>query len=342
MHGWAEGRGAYVELEGRRIVVTGGAGFIGSHLADALARANDLVVIDDFSVGRRENLAQLEGLANVRIVAADISDRDAMHELCAGAELVFHLAISCLRTSLGRPFMSHDVNAGGTLTLCLAAQQRRVKRFLYVSSSEVYGSALVVPMSEEHPLQPTTVYGASKLAGELYAQAVGRTYGLPVSVVRPFNTYGPREPWQGARAEVIPRFLLALEAAQAPVIYGDGLQTRDFTYVEDTVRGLLLAAACDELVGGVVNLARGRAVSIRRVAELLRELIGGDAPAPRFASDRPGDVSRHCADVAKAKRLFGFEPEVDFDDGLARTLAWFRAQKIAVRADSGSATRPNW
>jgi len=331
-----------VELSGRRIVVTGGAGFIGSHLADALARDNDLVIIDDFSVGCRENTAQLEGLSNVRIAEADITDRDAMHELCAGAEVVFHLAISCLRTSFGQPYMSHDINAGGTLSLCLAAQERRVKRFLYVSSSEVYGSALAVPMSEEHPLQPTTVYGASKLAGELYAQAVGRTYGLPVSVVRPFNTYGPREPWQGARAEVIPRFLLALEAGHAPVVYGDGLQTRDFTYVEDTVRGLLLAGACDELVGGVVNVARGREVSIRRVAELLRERVGGDAPPPRFESDRPGDVSRHYADVAKAKRLFGFEPEVEFEDGLARTLAWFRGQKIAERADVGAATRPNW
>ena len=331
-----------MELSGRRIVVTGGAGFIGSHLADALARDNDLVIIDDFSVGCRENTAQLEGLSNVRIAEADITDRDAMHELCAGAEVVFHLAISCLRTSFGQPYMSHDINAGGTLSLCLAAQERRVKRFLYVSSSEVYGSALAVPMSEEHPLQPTTVYGASKLAGELYAQAVGRTYGLPVSVVRPFNTYGPREPWQGARAEVIPRFLLALEAGHAPVVYGDGLQTRDFTYVEDTVRGLLLAGACDELVGGVVNVARGREVSIRRVAELLRERVGGDAPPPRFESDRPGDVSRHYADVAKAKRLFGFEPEVEFEDGLARTLAWFRGQKIAERADVGAATRPNW
>jgi len=331
-----------VELSERKIVVTGGAGFIGSHLADALARENEVVIIDDFSVGSRANTEQLEGLSNVRIALADIADRDAMHELCDRADVVFHLAISCLRTSLGRPFMSHDINAGGTLSLCLAAQERRVRRFLYVSSSEVYGTALSVPMNEEHPLQPTTVYGASKLAGELYAQAVGRTYGLPVSVVRPFNTYGPREPWQGARAEVIPRFLLALEAGHAPVIDGDGLQTRDFTYVEDTVRGLLRAGACDELVGGVVNVARGREVSIRRVAEILRELVGGDAPAPRFESDRPGDVVRHYADVGKAKRLLGFEPEVEFEDGLARTLAWFRAQKIAERADVGAATRPNW
>jgi UDP-glucose 4-epimerase len=331
-----------VKLSGLRILVTGAAGFIGSHLAERLAPANEVVALDDFSVGSRENLAEAAALPNLRIVEADVRSRERMLELCAGVDVVFHLAISCLRTSLRDPERSHDVNAGGTLSVCRAAHARGVRRLVYVSSSEVYGSAETAPMSEEHPLRPTTVYGASKLAGELYALAFHRTYALPVCVVRPFNTYGPREPWQGARAEVIPRFLLQLEAGRAPVVYGDGGQTRDFTFVDDTVAGLVGAAECDALVGDVVNVACGREVSIRRIAELLGELVAAGGIAPVLAPPRPGDVRRHYADVGKAKRLFGFEPRVPIEEGLARTVAWFRERRIASRVDLEASGAPNW
>lgn len=329
-------------ISGQRIAVTGAAGFIGSHLAERLAPENELVLIDDFSVGRRENLAPLEGSPRARIAVADVRDRERMQELFEGVDLVFHLAISCLRTSLGNPELSHTVNAGGTLAVCLAAHSRRVRRLVYVSSSEVYGSAETVPMSEEHPLRPTTVYGASKLAGELYALAQWRTWGLPVCVVRPFNTYGPREPWEGSRAEVIPRFALRLEAGLAPVIYGDGAQTRDFTFVDDTVDGIVRAAACDALVGDAVNVARGHEVSIAGIAERLAHLCGREGLAPLRAPARPGDVQRHFADVSKARRLLGFEPRVDLDAGLARTLAWLRAERIAARPGAAEAGAPNW
>ena len=330
-----------MNLSDRRILVTGAAGFIGSHLSDRLARDNELVLVDDFSIGLRENLDEVQGLSNVRIVEADICDRERMRELCAGVDVIFHLAISCLRTSLNQPIMSHDINAGGTLSVCLAAREHEVERLIYVSSSEVYGSARTVPMDEEHPLQPTTVYGASKLAGELYALAFWRTYQMPVSVVRPFNTYGPREPWQGARAEVIPRFILQLAAGKAPVVYGGGTQTRDFTFVEDTVRGLLAAGACDELVGEIVNVARGSEASILHIAELLPPLVGRDVPVVHEAP-RPGDVDRHFADVSKARRLFGYEPRVLLDDGLARTVEWFLSNDIASRAPAEAAGAPNW
>jgi UDP-glucose 4-epimerase len=330
-----------LNLSDRKILVTGAAGFIGSHLSDRLARDNELVLVDDFSIGLRENLEEVQGLSNVQIVEADICDRERMRELCAGVDVVFHLAISCLRTSLNQPIMSHDINAGGTLSVCLAAREHEVKRLIYVSSSEVYGSARTVPMDEEHPLQPTTVYGASKLAGELYALAFWRTYQMPVSVVRPFNTYGPREPWQGARAEVIPRFILQLVAGKAPVVYGGGTQTRDFTFVEDTVRGLLAAGACDELVGEIVNVARGSEASILHIAELLPPLVGRDVPVVHEAP-RPGDVDRHFADVSKARRLFGYEPRVQLDDGLARTVEWFLSNDIASRAPAKAAGAPNW
>jgi UDP-glucose 4-epimerase len=197
-------------------------------------------------------------------------------------------------------------------------------------------------MSEEHPCHPTTVYGASKLAGELYARAYWRTYGTPVSVVRPFNTYGPREPWSGARAEVIPRFILQLARGLSPVIYGDGSQTRDFTYVEDTVSGLVAAGECDELVGDVVNVAYGREVSIRRIAELLCERAGAGAPAAVQSDPRPGDVDRHFADVSRAKRLFGFDALTDLEAGLALTAEWFQSNDIASHPEARAAGSPNW
>ena len=331
-----------MNLSGLRIVVTGAAGFIGSHLSDRLAEDNELVLVDDFSVGHRSNLAQLEGHSDIEIVEADVCDRERMRALCSGADVVFHLACSCLRTSLGNPFESHDVNGGGTLSVCLAAHDAGVSRLVYVSSSEIYGSAQTVPMAETHPCAPTTVYGASKLAGEHYALSCWRTYGLPAMVVRPFNTYGPREPASGARAEVIPRFALRLDAGQAPVIYGDGSQTRDFTFVEDTVRGLVAAAACDELVGDTINIAFGREASIVRIAELLAEMTNNSGLIPLFAEPRPGDVDRHFADVSKAKRLLGFEARIDLETGLARTLEWFRSNHSASSAEIEASGSPNW
>jgi UDP-glucose 4-epimerase len=330
-----------MELSNLKILITGAAGFIGSHLSDRLAADNELLLLDDFSVGRRENLSEVATLPSVQVVEADIRDRERMNQLCAGVSVVFHLATSCLRTSLGDPELSHDTNAGGTLSLCRAALERGVRRLVYCSSSEVYGTALTAPMDESHPLQPTTVYGASKLAGELYAQAFWRTHGLPVSVVRPFNTYGPREPYAGARAEVIPRFVLQLESFKPPVIFGDGSQTRDFTYVEDTVTGLVLAGECDDLVGDVVNVARGREVAISRVAELLARQMGRQDVGPVYAEPRPGDVARHYADIGKAQRLLRFEPRVDLEIGLGRTVEWFREQGIATSDDTDSAA-PNW
>jgi UDP-glucose 4-epimerase len=331
-----------VKLDGRRILITGAAGFIGSHLSDRLAGRAELLLVDDFSIGARENLMQVEGRDGVRIVEADVSDREHMRELLRDVEVVFHLAISCLRTSLHQPWLSHDTNAGGTLAVCLAAREHEVQRVLYVSSSEVYGSAERAPMDESHPCNPTTVYGASKLAGELYALACFRTWGLPVSVVRPFNTYGPREPWRGSRAEVIPRFILQLEAGRSPVVYGDGRQTRDFTYVSDTVDGLVAASECDELVGGVVNVARGSEVSIGEIAERLSALTGRSGLTARYDAQRPGDVARHYADVSRARHLFGYAPRVSLEQGLERTLAWFREHAISSRPEAVQAGDPNW
>lgn len=331
-----------MKLENKRILVTGAGGFIGSHLAESLAEKNEVLVVDDFSIGSRDNLRAFEAQKGARVVAADINDLERMHELMRGIQVVYHMAISCLRTSLAQPMMSHDVNSGGTLRVCMAAHRAGVERFVYCSSSEVYGTALRAPMAEDHPLEPTTVYGASKLAGEKYALAYWRTYGMPVIVVRPFNTYGPREPQEGARAEVIPRFTMQLLAGRQPVVYGDGRQTRDFTYVTETARGLVLAGECDALVGEVVNVAFGSEVSILRIAELLMELTNTRHVGLRHEPARPGDVLRHFADVSKARKLLGYRAEIDIEEGLRRYLAWFQSEGVKRGGLLESAGRPNW
>jgi UDP-glucose 4-epimerase len=319
-----------MNMENRHILITGAGGFIGSHLSDRLANNNTLTLVDDFSVGCRENLQHVTALGNVRIVESDVRDTTLMTELARDVDVIFHMAISCLRTSLHDPFLSHHTNAGGTL-----------RRLVYVSSSEVYGTARHTPMNEAHPCHPMTVYGASKLAGELYALAYWRTWGMPVIVVRPFNTYGPREPWFGARAEVIPRFILQLLASRAPVIYGSGQQTRDFTYVADTVSGLVGAAECDALVGEIVNIARGEEASIVEIAQLLCERTGIDI-SPEFQQSRPGDVDQHFADISLARETFGFAPQVDLITGLAKTIDWFRDQDIESAVRTARPGEPNW
>ena len=309
-------------LAGRSVLVTGGAGFIGSHLVDGLLAAGARVrVLDDFSSGRRENLAAAGGRAEV--VEGDVCDDGALDRALAGVEVVMHLATRCVRLSLSDPEDVHRVNSHGTLRVLLAARRHGARRVVYVSSSEVYGSGVKVPMAEDHPLEPTTVYGATKLAGELYTQAMTRSFALPTVVVRPFNTYGPRAHFEGVYGEVIPRFTVRLLNGRRPVIFGDGLQTRDFTYVTDTVRGLIAAASVREVTGQVFNVARGEEVTVRRLAELLAKAIDPTLAA-EFTEARPADVRRHWADVTRARAALGFAAPIGIEEGLSRYVAWFR------------------
>jgi UDP-glucose 4-epimerase len=198
-------------------------------------------------------------------------------------------------------------------------------------------------MDEQHPLNPTTVYGASKAASEQYALAYWRSYGLPVVVVRPFNTYGPREPSEGKRAEVIPKFVMRAMAGLQPVVFGNGDQTRDFTWVEDSARGIISAAECDQLVGDCVNIARGQEVSILSVCELVLEKLGRQDLKPLYLDDgRPGDVDRHYADISKAQRLLGFSPSVDLESGLDRYVQWVEAQDPDLEAWVKQDKTRNW
>jgi UDP-glucose 4-epimerase len=310
-----------VKIEGKRVLVTGGAGFVGSHLVDLLARSNQVTVLDDMSVGTTANLSQSP---QVTVLKADVRDRASLEAAVNQSDVIFHLAVVCLRVSIPNPMASHLVNDLGTLNLLLAARDSPVQRFIYVSSSEVYGSARRAPMDEEHPLNPTTPYAAGKLAGESYALSFHRTYGLPATVVRPFNIYGPREHADGPSGEVIPRFVARAFAEKPLVVFGDGLQTRDFTWVGDTVRGLVMAAECDELVGECVNIARGKEVRILEIARLVQELVGTGSPIQHQAA-RPGDVRRHIAGVERARSLLGFAANVSIEEGLARYVNWARS-----------------
>jgi len=330
-----------VQLSNKRVVVTGGAGFIGSHVVDVLVGIGaEVVAIDDLSAGDRENLAGAQA-AGARLVVGDVCDRDLLQSEFRNADVVVHMACDNLRASLANPEHSHHVNATGAVRTALAAVDAGVARFVYVSSSEAYGSAEQTPMSEDHPLKPTTVYGAAKAAGELYAQSCMRAYGLPVTVVRPFNSYGPRSHATGTSAEVIPKFATRLLAGLPPVIFGDGSQTRDFTWVEETAQGIVAAAACDELVGDAVNIAYGRGVSIREICDLLLELLGPAGVTPEIVESRPGDVAHHCADTRKAKHTLGFEAVVPIREGLERYVAWLASQEAALELGRTEAVR-NW
>jgi UDP-glucose 4-epimerase len=309
---------------GRRVLVTGGAGFIGSHLVDALAaRGDEVLVVDNLSVGSRANLRQHDAGGRVELHVADVLDGERMTRLLEGVEVVFHLATQCVRLSLFDPEIVHKVNTEGTLRMLMAALAARVTRFVYVSSSEAFGSAQTVPMSEDHPFDPTTIYGASKLAGEHYTTAFHRTHGLDTAIVRPFNTYGPREHFEGAYGEVIPKFVVRVMNGKRPIIFGDGQQTRDFTFVGDTVAGLLLAADAPGLTGRSVNIARGVEVSINQIARLVLDACGSSLE-PEFGPERPADVRRHYGDIGRARRELGFAPQVSIADGIARYVEWFR------------------
>lgn len=315
-----------MDIREKSVLVTGGAGFIGSNLVDELAQKNRVIVLDNFSSGKPGNIRHLIDKNVIEVVTGDIRDKALVSSVTRGVDVIYHLAVQCLRVSINDPDINHEVNATGTLNLLMAARENAVRRFVYVSSSEVYGTALRVPMDEQHPNEPTTVYGASKLAGENYTLAFHRTYGMSTMVVIPFNTYGPREHFEGAHGEVIPKFVLRALNNEPPHIFGDGAQTRDFTYVSDTVRGILMAAECDMMIGQAVNIARGEEVSIRSIAEKIYRKLGKGHIRPVVEAARPGDVRRHFASVEKAEKLFGFRAGVGIDEGLDRYIAWFTAQ----------------
>ncbi|MDO8607347.1 MAG: SDR family NAD(P)-dependent oxidoreductase [Phaeospirillum sp.] len=311
-------------LGGARILVTGGAGFIGSALVRLLAaHGADVVVLDNLVNGKRENLAGLDP-ARTRLAVADIRDDKAVEQLLDGVDVVYHLACLGVRNSIHAPLENHEVNADATLRLLLAARRLKVGRFVTVSTSEVYGTCRFTPMTEDHPTLTKTVYGGSKLAGESYTRAFWETYGYPTVVVRPFNAFGPRCHHEGDSGEVIPKFMLRALAGRELVVFGDGSQTRDFTFVEDTARAILLAGVRDAAVGETINVGQGAEITVTALAKAVADCLNRDVTITHD-QPRPGDVIRLLADSAKAEKLLGYAPEVSLADGLARLRDWYLA-----------------
>ncbi len=332
---------------GIRVLVTGGAGFIGSELARQLLQEplhlepssefrnlvlddrviSQVTVVDNLVNGKAENL---EGVLGDRgqLVVADIRDRDRMSKLLAETDLVFHLACLGVRHSIHSPLENHDVNATATLNLLQRSRELGVQRFVYVSSSEVYGTARWAPMTEDHPTFPLTVYGASKLAGECYTRAFYETYQYPTVVVRPFNSYGPRCHHEGDSGEVIPKFFLRSLSDQPLIVFGDGEQTRDFTYVSDTAQGILSAGFSDKTVGQTLNLGSGQEITINHLAQQVTKIADQPDASIQHLEPRPGDVLRLCADISKAKALINFQPEIPLSVGLTHLRDWYASQDL--------------
>ena len=289
-----------------------------------IAAGASVTVVDNFRNGKRENLADIAS-DRLTVEAADIRDHDAVARLIQGRDLVLHLACLGVRHSIHAPLENHEVNATATLGLLELARAANVKRFATVSSSEIYGTARTVPMTEDHPQYPMTVYGAAKLAGERYTDAYWKTYGFPTTVIRPFNAFGPRSHHEGDSGEVIPKFMLRAMAGKPLIVHGDGLQSRDFTFVADTARGIIAAGTHPATVGETINLGSGTDVTIKDLAELIARVLPGRNINVEYGPDRPGDVRRLLADSSKARRLIGFQPQTSLRRGLELLRDWYQA-----------------
>lgn len=306
-----------------RYLVTGGAGFIGSHLAETLLeRGQQVRVLDNFLTGRRENLAPFVG--RIELVEGDLRDKAACERACAGVDYILHeAALPSVPRSVADPFTTDEINVRGTLNLLWAAREARVKRLVFASSSSVYGDEPGLPKREGVEGKPLSPYAVSKFTGEKYLQVFAKTYGLETVSLRYFNVFGPRQDPASQYAAAIPLFITKILKGEAPTIYGDGEQSRDFTYIANVVEGNLLACTAAGASGGVFNVACADRITVNALVGHINRILGTSV-ASRHVDPRPGDIKHSFADITAAGRGLGFRPIVAFEDGLKRTIRWYQ------------------
>jgi UDP-glucose 4-epimerase len=306
-------------------LVTGGAGFIGSHLVEALTAAGKPVrVLDDLSTGLKQNLAGLSSAPE--LIVGDVADPAAAARAVEGVDTVYHLAaLASVQRSVERPDESHRVCATGTVCLLDAARKAGVRRVVYAASASAYGLPTSEVQTEADSVKPLSPYAAAKLAGELYLEAFAATYGIETVRLRFFNIFGPRQRADSPYSGVIAIFTAALSQGRPPTIFGDGLQTRDFTYVTDVAQALQKAAVAPGVSGKVYNVGTGRGVSLLELLDALNRQLGTNV-APKLAPARAGDIRHSRADISRIRKDLGYEPKVAFEDGLAETLHWYKTQ----------------
>jgi UDP-glucose 4-epimerase len=304
-------------------LVTGGAGFIGSHIVEALvARGQRVRVLDNLSTGFRRNLDEVSD--RVEMIEGDVTDESTVARAVKGVDCVFHqAALASVPRSVNRPLETNAACVTGTLTVLDQARRAGVRRVVYAASSSAYGDQPFSSKREVDLPSPLSPYAVAKLAGEFYCHAFYHTYGLETVCIRYFNVFGPRQDPGSPYSAVIPLFITALLSGRSPVVYGDGHQSRDFTYVQNVVHGNLLAADAPGVAGQTLNVANGRSTSLLRLIELLNELLGTSIE-PEFHDARPGDVKHSLADITRAQQRLGYQPLVSFDEGLRRSIQYYR------------------
>jgi UDP-N-acetylglucosamine 4-epimerase len=321
-------------LDNLSFLVTGGAGFIGSNLVEYLLKygAKEVRVLDNFSNGFRKNVALFESNPALRVIEGDIRDRQTCIDACQGIDVVLHqAALGSVPRSINDPITSNDVNVGGFVNMLVGAKEAGVKRFVYAASSSTYGDHKALPKVEDRIGKPLSPYAVTKYANELYADVFGKTYGMEIIGLRYFNIFGPRQDPNGAYAAVIPLFIDAVLEGRPPRMNGDGGQTRDFTFVENCVQANIKAALVQnpEAVNQVYNVAVADRTSLNDLFNILKAEAGSDI-TPEYGPDRAGDIRDSLADISKAQNLLGYQPQIRIQEGLQKTLSWFKDNQAFI------------
>jgi len=312
------------------VVVTGGAGFIGSHIAESVAASGAKVrIVDDLSTGHRENIDELSG--DIEFIEGSVANLPLITRVLDGAEVVFHeAAIPSVPRSVENPSQSHIASVDGTFNLLLAAREQKVRRVVYAASSSAYGDQPTLPKVEDMSPDPLSPYAVAKLVGEYYCQVFTSVYGLETVSLRYFNVFGPRQDPGSQYSGVVSRFISSLCSNENPVIFGDGEQSRDFTYIDNVVAANLKAASTTKGIGKVINVATGDRVTLNQLLAELKDLIGKPDVEVDYREPRVGDVRHSLADTTRARELLGYEPTVGLREGLKRTIDWWKTSRYAT------------